>query len=87
MVGASAELEARNAEFKISSPLFLFPAGPSLSLISEGRRIAPGASPGRKVRTPQGAMPRNPVFRPGYTREGLAKAVSTDSATENKPPV
>jgi len=25
----------------------------------EGRRIAPGASPGRKVRTPQGAMLRN----------------------------
>src|SRR5262245_10995973 len=30
------------------------------SLILEGRRTAPGASRGRKVRTPQGAMPRNP---------------------------
>jgi len=29
-------------------------------LVLEGRRIAPGASPGRKVRTPQGATPRNP---------------------------
>jgi hypothetical protein len=28
-------------------------------LVLEGRRIAPGASRGRKVRTPQGVMPRN----------------------------
>ena len=30
-----------------------------VATILEGRRIASGASPGRKVRTPQGAMPRN----------------------------
>ena len=29
-------------------------------MVLEGRRIAPGASRGRKVRTPQGVMPRNP---------------------------
>ena len=40
----------------------------SRSLILEGRGIAPDESRGRKVRTPQGAMPRNPVFEPGYTR-------------------
>ena len=31
-----------------------------LPLVLEGRRIAPGASRGRKVRTPLGAMPHNP---------------------------
>jgi len=31
----------------------------TFQLILEGRRIAPGASLGRKVRAPQGAMPRN----------------------------
>ena len=31
-----------------------------LQLVLEGRGIAPGASRGRKVRTPQGAMLRNP---------------------------
>ena len=31
-----------------------------LAAVLEGRRIAPGASPGRKVRTPQVAMLRNP---------------------------
>jgi hypothetical protein len=30
-----------------------------LQMVLEGRRIAPGASRGRKVRTPQGAMLRN----------------------------
>ena len=30
-----------------------------LAVVLAGRRIAPGASPGRKVRTPQGAMLRN----------------------------
>ena len=30
-----------------------------LSMVLEGRRIASGASRGRKVRTPQGVMPRN----------------------------
>ncbi len=33
--------------------------GSILPLVLEGRRIAPGASRGRKVRTPKGAMPRN----------------------------
>lgn len=33
-------------------------AGKVISVL-EGRRIASGASRGRKVRTPQGAMPRN----------------------------
>ena len=32
----------------------------TLSLVLEGRRIASGASRERKVRTPKGAMPRNP---------------------------
>ena len=31
-----------------------------LTVVLEGRRIAPGASRGRKVRTPSGAMLRNP---------------------------
>ena len=31
-----------------------------LPVVLEGRRIAPGASRGRKVRTPLGAMPHNP---------------------------
>src|SRR6266704_1109516 len=31
-----------------------------ITLVLEGRRIAPGASRGRKVRTPQDAMLRNP---------------------------
>ena len=31
-----------------------------LWMVLEGRRIAPGASRGRKVRTPQGTTPRNP---------------------------
>ena len=34
--------------------------GVCCSLVLEGRRIAPGASPGRKVRTPLGATLRNP---------------------------
>src|SRR4029077_7741650 len=57
-------------------------------LILEGRRIAldpPG--PGRKVRTPQGAMPRNP----GSARDTRGRAPrnrgSTESATENRPPL
>jgi len=37
-------------------------------LVLEGRRIASGASRGRKVRTPKGAMPRNPESLRGYTR-------------------
>ena len=40
--------------------LVIFPASGMLTAVLEGRRIAPGASRGRKVRTPQGVMPRNP---------------------------
>ena len=39
-----------------------------LDMVLEGRRIASGASRGRKVRTPEGAMPRNPGLSAGYTR-------------------
>ena len=49
-----------------------FPA--ILPAILEGRRIAPGASRGRKVRTPKGAMPRNPwplVFDRGNSGSGI----------------
>jgi hypothetical protein len=64
----------------------------TLTLILEGRRIAPGTSWGRKVRTPKGAMPRNPGeptqegSPTGYTREAMPRGIPTDSATEKKPP-
>ena len=46
----------------------------SLAAILEGRRIAPELNPGRKVRTPQGAMPRNlGLCEPGYTRARTLK--------------
>ncbi len=53
-------------------------------LILEGRRIASGASRGRKVRTPQGAMPRNPGLRAGDTRGRKAECLPTESATETQ---
>src|ERR1041384_8380438 len=52
-----------------------------LPAILEGRRIAPGASRGRKVRTPKGAMPRNPAT--GYTRAGRPRGLPTERAPEN----
>ncbi len=53
-------------------------------MILEGWRIAPGASRGRKVRTPQGATPRNPGLRAEdiLGRNGLC--LSPESATENQ---
>jgi hypothetical protein len=62
---------------------FIFPT------VLEGRRIASGASRGRKVRTPQGAMPRNVVAAVYDRRQttihagGKLKDFSTESATEN----
>ncbi len=59
---------------------------PHLAGVLEGRRVARGGSRGRKVRTPQGAGPRN-SGQAGDTRgRSRRKAWSTDSATENKPP-
>jgi len=61
-----------------------------LSLVLEGRRIAPGASRERKVRTPKGAMPRNSVAAVYDRRKtkihagGRLKDLLTDSATENQ---
>jgi len=45
-------------------------------VILEGRRIAPVplAGWGRKVRTPQGAMPRNPDLEPGIHAGGRIKS-------------
>ena len=58
----------------------------SFPLILEERRIAFGASWRRKVRTPQGTMPRNSdCFGWRYTR-AERQNVLTDSATENIPP-
>ncbi len=57
-----------------------------LGMVLEGRRTASGASRTRKVRTPKGAMPRNPGPSGRDTR-GRTPAVcrgSTDSATENQ---
>ena len=52
-----------NFQIKTLSGSFPYLRNPAaliiLKLVLEGRRIAPGASPGRKVRTPQGVMPRN----------------------------
>jgi len=58
----------------------------TLAVILGRRRIASRASGRRKVRTPQGAMPRNPDFDREYTREAEPRGSSTESATENKPP-
>ena len=57
-----------------------------LVLVLEGRRIASGASWKRKVRTPKGAMPRNPGCLAGIDAGGKLKDFSTESATENRPP-
>ena len=61
-----------------------------LDMVLEGRRIAPGASRERKVRTPKGAMPRNSVAAVYDRRKtkihagGKLKDFLTDSATENQ---
>ena len=61
-----------------------------VKLVLEGRRTASGASRGRKVRTPKGAMPRNSVAAVYDRRKtkihagGRLKDLSTDSATENQ---
>ena len=55
-------------------------------MVLEGRRIASGASRGRKVRTPKGAMPRNSGSF-GWDTRGRTPTFcrgSTDSATENQ---
>jgi hypothetical protein len=52
--------------------------------ILEGWRIALDASQGRKVRTPQGATPRNPPFAGGIHSGRTLQSVFTESATENK---
>ena len=51
-LAVSAARASRQVEFPLEPGI--------LVMVLEGRRIAPGASPGRKVRTPQGAMLRNP---------------------------
>src|ERR1035438_412002 len=48
------------SDFSGISRLEYFLNSVSLTLVLEGRRIAFGASRKRKVRTPKGAMPRNP---------------------------
>jgi len=53
--------------------------------VLEGWRIASSASSGRKVRTPQGAIPRNPS-QDGIRAGNPEQSGLTDSATENKPP-
>ena len=59
--------------------------GRMFALVLEGRRTASGASRGRKVRTPQGAMPRNPASNgAGIHAGGTLQGVSTDSATETQ---
>ena len=55
--------------------------------VLEGWRIAPGASRGRKVRTPQGATPRNPILAIGIHAGSRFQGRPTDSATENRQPV
>jgi len=57
-----------------------------LLTVLEGWRIAPGASWGRKVRTPQGTTLRNPVFTIGIHSGGRLQGLPTDSATENRQP-
>ena len=57
-----------------------------LPMVLEGWRIASGASRGRKVRTPKGAMPRNSGSF-GWDTRGRTLTFcrgSTDSATENQ---
>ena len=57
-----------------------------LDMVLEGRRTASGASRERKVRTPKGAMPRNPGLFGRDTRGRTPTFCrgSTDSATENQ---
>ncbi len=57
-----------------------------LVMVLEGRRTAFGASQKRKVRTPKGAMPRNPGLcgRDTRGRTPMFHQGSTDSATENQ---
>ncbi|MDB6025707.1 MAG: hypothetical protein JWM68_1930, partial [Verrucomicrobiales bacterium] len=63
----SSFLRDKTRGFHDSSSSLVFPIGGcNLRLILERRRIAPGASWGRKVRTPQSTMPRN--FRKEDTR-------------------
>ena len=72
-----------------------YPACYTLRQILEGRRIASVrfGGPGRKVRTPKGAMPRNPASLASagalltIHAGGTLQGVSTESATENIPPL
>jgi hypothetical protein len=64
---AGARLRARARQFRgderlASNRLLEGAFGNSMFVILEERRIAPGASRGRKVRTPEGVMPRNLVL-------------------------
>ena len=60
----------RDGDFSVTHRGLLNPPGSFIvRLVLEGRRIASGASRGRKVRTPPGAMPRNSGFA-GDTRGG-----------------
>ncbi len=58
----------------------------TMVLVLEGQRIASGASRERKVRTPQGAMPRNLWLKAGTIHAGRRQKLLTDSATENRQP-
>jgi hypothetical protein len=57
-----------------------------LIMVLEGRRIASGASRGRKVRTPQGVMPRNSGFNRRYTRAESWKTFRRKVPQKIRPP-
>ena len=66
---ASAKVQLIRLKFQPACPIWARFRG-NVWMILEGRRIAPGplAGRGEEIRTPQGAMPRNPAARRGYTR-------------------
>src|SRR5882672_8077813 len=67
LLGPVWSLELENWDFLPAVLSFSNPCT-TMPLILEGRRIASGASRGRKVRTPEGAMPRNPGRKDRDTR-------------------
>jgi len=56
--GSTATKDGCRNSFASNAPLVITLLMDIIRLVLEGRRIAPGASRGRKVRTPKGAMPR-----------------------------
>jgi len=55
-------------------------------MVLEGRRIASGASRKRKVRTPQGVMPRNSGFNRRYMRAESCKTFRRKVPQKIRPP-